>query len=364
VRERNLLAQPFDLDRLETTGEPVPIATQLSYLKPFDLGDFSATESGVLAYRSDPPQRSQLRWFDREGRDLGDVDEPGYFVRPRVSPDRKTIAVIRLDPRADEGDVWLYDTSHDSASRFTFEPDWLGGLVWSPDSKFLLFGNGRQLFKKAVAGEESAGGGAWSAGTGLKQPPATVLLDSTTFLYPTDWSADGRFLIVQQIGQRTGWDVWAVPLEGGHDPFAVVETPANEVGGALSPDGRWLAYASNESGRPEVYVRSFGGRGGPWRISQGGGASPHWRDDGREISYLKFGAGRQGTFMTVEVIAGSPLQFGPPRPLFGAESVDDPVMLGFEVVPDGQRFLVNVPTEQAVTSPIILVTNWRGAPAS
>jgi eukaryotic-like serine/threonine-protein kinase len=218
-------------------------------------------------------QARQYRWLDRRGQLIKSLDVPTGFVRLWLSPDEKRFIADRIDPRNGAFDLWLCDVSGDKAERFTFDPASDSSPVWSPDGSRIVWSSTRDggiqnLYQKTVSG----------AGEEM------VLWKSDYPKLPTDWSRDGRFIIYYQIDPKTNSDVWFLPMTGRGEakPFPVVRTADHETAGTLSPDGRWLAYASDASGRYEVYVQSFPGGGGKRQVSTVGGGSPRWGRDGRE----------------------------------------------------------------------------------
>ncbi|HEY3191510.1 MAG TPA: protein kinase, partial [Solirubrobacterales bacterium] len=279
ARQGNLLAVPFDANRLAIGGEPVLIARDVAYFKPNDLSTFSTSANGTVAYLTAPVRESRLVWLDRAGRDVGSVgepDRPGTTKRTfggvlRVSPDGRSIAFMRLDPETQNGHIWVHDSARGTATRATFQPAFYNGVVWSPEGQRLVFGGGQyiELREKALAGSSEE----------------KTLFSSPYTLAPLDWSHDGRFILYRLLDPKTAWDLWAMPLSGELKPWPIVRTRFNEYQARLSKDGRWMAYTADESGRAEVYVRPFPGSEDKWLISTGGGASPCWRADGRELFY-------------------------------------------------------------------------------
>lgn len=236
-------------------------------------------------------------------------------------------------------------------TRFTFDPAIDNNAVWSPDGNRVAFRSNRSgpfdLYERTASG------------TGVDQP----LLTSPQFKMPLDWSPDGRFLLYHTVATST--DLWALPLTGDRKPFPVVQTPFTERNGQFSRDGRWVAYDSNESGRYEVYVQPFPGPGGKWQMSTTGGVTPRWRRDGRELFYVA----PDGAIMAAPVrisTDGRALERGVPTRLFRVPIVfggspPDNVKQQYDVTPDGQRFLINVSSEEASVAPITVVLNWTAA---
>jgi len=349
VREGTLLAQRFDADRLETSGEAVPLAEQIGQSSPTSLKLFSVSANGVLAYRSGGALVTQLTWFDRAGKPLGPVGSPGPYGTPRLSPDQNRLVVELMDPQTLSPDLWLFDLVRGSSSRFTFDPANDAFPVWSPDGTRIAFGSVRDgimnLYQKL------------SSGAGEEDP----LLQSGEAKYPTDWSPDGRFLLYT----TTGGDVWLLPLSGDRKPVPFLRTPFFEGWARFSPDGRWIAYQSNASGRQEVYVQPFReGSGAPstgiWQVSTDGGTDPQWRRDGKELFYLA----PDRTLMAAEVKAGATFEAGSPRPLFAGRALAVSFVFAvsspsnYAVSADGQRFLVNTPIEDAAPPPIQVMLSW------
>jgi serine/threonine protein kinase/Tol biopolymer transport system component len=341
VSERALMAEAFDAAHLRTSGEPFHVADQVDLITANLQGSFSASETGVLTYYSGYGSRlnSQLTWFDRSGKVLGTVGEPGSFVKPAISPDGRTLAVDRLDSLSGSYDIWYYDLARGNSTRVTFDSRQDGYPVWSPDGGSIAFAGNRaghyQIYRK-------------SAGSTAKDE---VLLESPLDKFPSDWSRDGRFLIYYQIDPVTKYDIWALPLTGDRKPFPLLQTPFNEHRATLSPDVRWLAYSSDETGKDEIYVQSFPSLGNKWKVSDGGGTRPVWSRDGKELFYIAY----DRKLMVSAVSAGAKFEAGSPRPLF----LTRPNITRFyDVSPDGRRFLLVDPLPDPVTPPINLIVNW------
>ncbi|MGH9253592.1 MAG: protein kinase domain-containing protein [Vicinamibacterales bacterium] len=353
VRDGTLLAQPFDTDRLVTMGDPLVIAQDVAVNLPMAVASLSASATGMLSYRvtSSGGVASQLVWIDRSGKVLETIGEKADQSEVRLSPDGTRVAVSVLDPTRRTRDIWIHDLTRDGLrTRFTFDAgeDW--SAAWSPDGRSLVFSAGRpsplDLYRKNADG------------SGAEER----LVEGSGNKYITSWSADGRFLLYHSGagGSQTSNDVWVLPLTEERKPRPLVQTPFSETRGYFSPDGRWVAYQSNESGTNEIYVMPFPAAGGKWQISTAGGEQLAWRRDGKELFFL---AGN--SIMGAEVDgAGTAFKVGAVRPLFEARRRTQGY-LGFgtgnvyAVAPDGQRFLVNVlADEQSAPPPITVITNW------
>jgi eukaryotic-like serine/threonine-protein kinase len=341
-RERTLLARPFDPKSLRFTEEAFPVAEDVQYFATFAQAVFAASDHGLLAYQTGVSGgRTQLTWLDRAGNPAGTVGAPGRLATPRLSNDGRRVAVRILDPQS-VGDIWIYDLERNTRARFTFDPSDEFGPLWSHDDSRVLF---------SAAGKSP--GDIYqrdSAGTAKEEP----LLSSKAFKMALDWSPDGRVLLLQVDDPRmpTQMDLWTYSAaDGKATPF--LQSASNEILGRFSPDGRWIAYVSNESGKEEVYVVPFPGPGGEWQISTAGGRAPIWTRGGREIVYQAPG----DEIMAVEVRTSPAFQAGIPRALFKTH-LRPPPGGQFDVTPDGERFLVNLRPGEQVSDPMTLVQNW------
>jgi len=346
VREGVLTAQRFDATSLQLQGEAMPIAEHVGRTGgagPTRYGPFSASTNGVLAYGVTATVSSQLAWFDRHGQFLGAVGPPGDYADPELSMDGKRAAVCRDDPKTGTPDLWIVETSRGTLSRLTFHPRSEVYPVWSPDGSRLAFSwdkdGHNDVYLKPV------GGGA-----------EKLLLKEQRPTYPLDWSADGRFLLIGVLDPKTHADLWMLPLDGsGAKPL--LQTPFNEAEARISPDGRFLAYTSDESGRPEVYVRPLPSLDEKWQVSPQGGSKAEWRRDGKELFYLA----ADGKLMSLELKGGGGFEGSTPRPIFQTRTprVDFPSFHSlYAVTPDGQRFLVVTEPEGRASSPITVVLDW------
>jgi hypothetical protein len=343
VRDGVLRAQRFDVDRLELSGDAVAVADAQIKVDPvWRPPPFSASNGGVLAYHPSTVE-TQLLWMDRSGKSLGAVGPIGRYGNPEVSSDEKRLIITGGDTQTDGTDLWLYDLARGTSSRFTFDPSSDSAGVFSPDGERVAFASTRN-------GES----GIWLKRTDGAAPEERLLASVSG---PNDWSSDGRFILYAPLfSSKTGWDLWVMPLSGDRKPFPVVQTEHGEREGRFSPDVRWMAYDSTESGRREVWVQPFPPTGSKWQVSTEGGFSPKWRGDGREIYYVA----ADGKLTAVAVTTGSTLQFGAPERLFqtmfreGANGSNT-------VSRDGQRFLLNAPPEAGDVTPITVVVNWEAA---
>jgi serine/threonine protein kinase/Tol biopolymer transport system component len=347
VRQGTLMAQPFDSHRLEPLGEAVPIAMHVgSYL---DYGFFSASTNGVLAYRSDAGQNYQITWLDQQGKALATVAEPGRYNSIALSPDGRRVAVSRTNPEnMPNSDVWLLDAGRNTSTRLTYARVRDSFPIWSADGSSVIFNSIREgagnLYLKLASGAGDE---------------RLLLKPSDGYKYPTSSSRDGRFLLYTVESPNTKSDLWVLSLNGDPKPMPFLHTEFNERSGQFSPDGRWVAHTSDESGKDEIYVREFSSgsaqgssdAAGKWLISKGGGTSPRWRGDGKGLFYVDSG----GKLMSVDIRANPVFEAGAPKPLFQLP----PGFIGGDITADGRRFLVGVPVEQSGSVPFTVVTNWQ-----
>jgi Tol biopolymer transport system component len=342
VSQGALVAQPFDPQKLKVTGESTVVAERIATVGANHGFDFSVSDNGVLAYQTGSIQ-SQLIWFDRTGKKLQTVGEADAYATVALSADGQRAAVGMLDPDGRHSDIWLLDLLRGSKSRLTFDPHSDGSPIWSPDGTRLVFYSNRggdghaNLFVStaSAAGEEK------------------VLLPADSEDIPTSWSRDGQSILFARYGKmRAG--VWLMPLSGDRQPKPLFQSQAFDQSAAtFSPNGHFIAYMSNESGRWEVYVQSFPPSADKLMVSSTGGALPLWRDDGQELFYLT----EDGRVMSVEIKSGAKLESSVPQQLFQTriKFADD---YPYAISPDGSRLLINIPAETNDTASMIVVLNW------
>jgi eukaryotic-like serine/threonine-protein kinase len=343
VREATLLAQPFDTTKFEVTGEAVPVAQGVQAYLNTASAVFSASENGVLAYQAGAvPAISQLKWFDRSGRQIATLGPPGDYEDPDLSPDGKQVAINRIDSQIGTTNVWFYEVSKNKATRFTFSPSFDHHAIWSPDQSRIIFDSQRRgpanLYQKTLSG------------TGSEE----LLLQTDEEKTPDSFSVDGRFLVYQSSNSKTKWDLWLLPLFGDRKPTPLLRTEDNELSGQVSPDGRWLAYTSDDSGRWEIYVTTFPKVSGKRQISTSGGTQPRWRSDGKELFYLS--ADRK--LMSVGINGGKGFEEAEAKPLFDTRSRYTG-NVAYDVSADGQSFLINTIISDQSSPPLTVILNWN-----
>jgi serine/threonine protein kinase len=357
VRDRTLMAQPFDERRLEIRGQPFPIAEQVQYDELVWRGVFSSSFNGVLAYQGgNTGANSRLVMFDRTGKELKTIGALGDFIGHKISPNGQQLAVSVLDASVRNYKMWLYDLSREKQTRLTFGPGRTTFPVWSPDGSRIGFASNQTGLYQLVEKR--------SDGTGSEEP----ILESDVSKYPTAWSADGRFITYNTTSPgQYATELWILPLFGERKPYPFLRGSFDVGQGRFSPDGRWLAYSSDESGRGEVYVTPFPRGGSKFQVSAAGGSIPRWRRDGKELFYLA----ADSELMAAEVDgSGSSFQVAAVRPLFhvllktGIARLDlSPTsdQIGYDAGPDGKWFVVNAPPI-GNPPPITLITNWAPEP--
>ena len=344
LRERMLMAQPFDAGAIRIFGEAFPIAENVDYV-PIDIrANFSVSQNGVLTYFSGIADEAQLTWFDRSGKVLGKLGKPGLLQWPAISPDGATVVVDRRNSQSGLPDLWLLDVARGTESRFTADSR-SEFPVWSADGTSIVFRSLRE--GQGVVSRKSIN----AAGQVEEIKPGIANAR------PVDWSRDGRYLIEQTNEPTSRGDLWVVPLVGDGKPFPFLQTEFNEHHAKLSPNGRWLAYVSDETTQNEIYVQSFPTMGRKRQISRNGGRFPVWSRDGTQLFYF----GDDQKMMAVQVTAGTSFEAGPPEALFDVRlSCCD---IWFDVTKDG-RFLIPTLVGDASSSSLTVVVNWQAGTKS
>jgi eukaryotic-like serine/threonine-protein kinase len=363
VRKGNLLAQPFDPSRMEMSGEPVRISEDVYENGGLGRAPFSTSNNGVLAFRGSGAQPvveggEQLTWRDRKGTKLAEVGPPGVYDQAVLSPNGKLVAV-QVSPQTIGNSneinisdhIWLLDLSNGVFSRLTFGTDSEYDPVWSPDSRRILYGIDKPLTKYGTLMELELGS---------SQPKKLYADGKAQFL--DDWSPDGKFFIYHDGDNVT---FHSLPMTGERVPATLVQDSFARDQFHFSPDGKWVAYNSDESGRLEVYVASFPAMQQKHQVSDNGGGEPIWRPDGKELYYLSL----DGKMMAVTVKAGATVETGPPKALFQADAVNPDGELDateYNVSKDGQKFLVLEPVKaktpaNAPPEQINVIVNWDAA---
>jgi len=343
MRQTTLMAQPFDPDKMTLSGEAVAIADGIDSFSFRNYGLFSVSNTGTLVYRGGSGAKTVLTWFDQQGNPAGTLGDPGDYSAPAVSPDGSRVAVA-MGPEASR-DIWILDVAHGASTRFTFDPARDDYPAWSPDGKNIAFSSTRSgqadLYIKPAdgSGEEK------------------LLLKTDEPKFDARWSKDGRFLLFDSSGPKTSMDMWALPFPGEAKPISLLQTQVREGQASVSPDERWLAYSASGSGFADVYVRPFtptapAGTGAKWLVSKGDGIRPLWRPDGKALFYISLA----NQVMAVDIDTSKEFQAGTPRRLFTAPP--GVLAAGWDLSPDGKRFLFVAPPNNGRTIPFTVVLNW------
>jgi serine/threonine-protein kinase len=344
-REGRVFAVPFDPHRLEVIGQPVPVLDGVKTSPNSGAADFMVSDTGSLVYLPENVYAHEglLLWVDRK-KQVKELAAPARpYGSPHISPDGRRVAITVLSGGT-SADVWVYEIPHGTLTRLTFD-EHSTAPVWSPDGKRIAFTTTRRT-GPAILAKSADGSGA----------EEILVPGESLILVPTSWSSDGKFLAYWTVGSETGRDVWIAPLtgEGKRQPF--LQTKFNEMQARFSPDGRWVAYMSEESGRYEVYVQPFPGPGGKWQISTNGGTVPVWAQNGRELFYMS-----SGKVMSVGVTTQPTFSASTPRIVADVP----PLLMGrlsngvYDVSPDGQRFLfVKANVESGPPDEVHVVLNW------
>jgi serine/threonine protein kinase len=346
MRDQSLMAQPFDLRRIELSGEPVPIAEHIAVNGATARPLFSSSQTGTLVYQSGETSGGwNLLWFDRDGKQTGAIAQVDRYLFPTLSPDGNRLAVMIFSGAQGIGDVWIFDLARGASTRLTFGGASHTNPVWTPDGRDIIYASTAKgpphIYAKAADGSG----------------PERIVLDSAdTVELPQSFSPDGRFLVYGRHMTKTeaGSHLWVLPLSGDGKPFPIVQDAFDENSPAVSPDGKWMVYQSNESGRREIYITAFPAGGAKWQVSTNGGTSAKWRRDGKELFFLD----PTDKIVAVDVnTSGNAIRLGTLHDLFqtvGVQREYGP----FDVSADGKKFLLNSGNLKEGSDPFTLVLNW------
>jgi eukaryotic-like serine/threonine-protein kinase len=345
LRDQTLMVQPFNPRSFEITGVAKPLAEHVAINPTTNHPVFSASDNGMLVYQTGNLQGGwHLFWFTRDGKPTGSVADLSPYFYPSISPYGTRLATSMINGQG-TGDIWIFDLLRGTKTRLTFGPAIQRYPIWTPDGKTIFFGSNRRggmhIYTKA------------SDGTG---PEQALFEGDDGFEYPESVSPDQRFLVSMRVAtdNRTATDIIALPLSGERKPFFIVQNAFNNMQPRVSPDGKWMAYSSNESGRFEVYVTGFPGGGAKWQVSTGGGSFSHWRRDGRELFWLDAADNMMAVVMNT---SGATVRMGTPQVLFHAGAVQ--TQQGpYAVTADGKKFLINTGEVKEENQPFTLVQNW------
>jgi Tol biopolymer transport system component len=338
---KTLVAQPFDSRHYVLSGEPQTLSDEVPYLPQVDRAVFSVASGELLVTQTGKgASLSQLTWFDRSGKPTGTVGMPGIYHNVRISPDGRRIAGEQTDPDGRKTDIWVHEPARDATTRLTFDPSLHQTPIWSPDGKQILFSLsgrlGNQLYLKNADG------------SGSEEQVADL---GAVLVTPWDWSRDAKYVLV-----RKGNELWYLswPERVAKELLQAKWTVRNAQ---FSPDGRWMAFASNETGSMEIYVSPFPSANGKWQVSSAGGEEPRWRQDGKELFYVS----AEGKMMSAAVKTGASFEAGSPVALFQThrrQPISALDVFSYDVSGDGQRFLIATKVDEPNPAPLSVVLNW------
>jgi Tol biopolymer transport system component len=346
MRGQTLMAQGFHPSSAQIEGDPVALPGQIGFDTLNLVGRFSVSQNGILGYILGTSGfggglESQLSWFDRSGKILGRIAQPGILLAPSISPDGRTVAFARVNP-AGGADIRLYDLARGTESRFTLDSATSQSPVWSPDGSHIAYGLTRPGFPIAVLKKPVSGAG------------ETEIVEQSMGAHVMDWSRDGRYILVR-VALKGNPGIWVLPQFGDRKPFPYIQAQFAAQFPRLSPNARWLAYQSNETGRDEIYVQTFPTLGDKSQVSTNGGTHPAWSRDGKELFFLDPGR----NMMAVEIGSGERFQAGVPKSLFPTRFAASATASWFDVSKDGHFLIPNQMEEAPISNlPINVVINW------
>ena len=346
----SLVAAKLDLSAGKIEGAPKVVASQVASAPSTLYAAFTISDNATVVYSTNStPSQSQLTWFDESGKELGPIGAAGVLANPAISPDGKRVAFDSEDFKANKVDVWITDLERGSSSRFTFDPVEETTPVWSRDGSIIAYRNGFQAdlhLKKA---------------NGLERdhalPPLASLTDD---LIPNAWAPGDREVLCTFQPDKRNYRLMLVPVDGSKSRF-LSNASGNQTNGQFSPDGKWVAYASDESGNWEIYVTNYPGAAGKWQVSRSGGSEPRWSGDGKAIFYI----GPEQMLTRVEVSGGDSFSAAVPRPLFPIHTrapISSTDVFNYDVSRDGKRFLVNYYIKPDRPTPLSIILNTDSEP--
>ena len=345
--QRQLVSVHFDPSIGTVSGATTVVANAIGFQPSTYWAAFTVAENGTLIYNVGVgAAQSELTWMDRSGTELGHIGDAGIMANPMLSPDGSRVALDITDPKANNVDIWLESTTGAGNSRFTFDPSEEVTPVWSRDGSTVAYRmadvEGTSLFLKKASGLEP------------ERKRLTLSKSTMDDLVPNSWSLDDRQLLCTH--QNAGGDYLVLLPVAAGEPTRFLAVKGSETNGQISPDGSWVAYASDESGAWEIYVTSFPGAAGKWQVSRGGGSEPRWRGDGKEIFYIA----PSGVLMAVPINTAGVFSTGPPTPLFqihGRAPISSTDLFTYDVTKDGRRFLVNRYVKPEHVAPLTILLN-------
>src|SRR5262245_29508416 len=348
ARQGALLAQSFDFSRKQPQGEPLLLTQRVKIaiggIRESNNVKASLSATGALVL-IEGDTNQQLAWFDRAGKKLGTVGPAGNYAIPRLSRDDQRLAVGRSDPQTQTSEIYLFDLTSGMERRFTIDPGMDTFPLWSPNGSHIVWTSTREgvgnLYRKAASGDG----------------PDEALYRSAFQKIALDWSVDRRFILYRETDPHTDLDLWVLPLDGGK-PWPWLNTRSIESLGKFSPDGKWIAYQSNGTGRSEIFLQAFApgapASGGKWPLSTNGGAVPLWRRDGRELYYISL----DDKLMAVPMTLGAEEKSATPKELFALSDSRASAINGYARTSDGKRFLFMTSAEETGLTPFTVVLNW------
>jgi Tol biopolymer transport system component len=343
--QRQLVSIAFDVSATTVSGSTTALANVVGFQPSTYWAAFTVSPNGTLIYNTSVgAAQSALTWMDRSGKELGRIGDPAIMANPTLSPDGSRVAVDISDEKANNVDLWIESTNAVANSRFTFDPAEEVVGVWSRDGTTVAYraaiGDGASLFLKRA--------------TGLEREKRRFTLPQSDDIFPNSWSADDQQILCTHQ-TSSGYYLELMPVAGG-EPTRFLTSKGSESNGQISPDGKWVTYASDESGNWEIYVTSFPGAAGKWQVSRGGGTEPRWRGDGQEVFYIA----TNGMLMAVPVNGEGIFATGTPAPLFQIHErapISSTDVFTYDVAKDGKRFLVNRYVKPEHVPPLTILLN-------